>query len=612
MEIKRKGFRFMTISSTLRSCRRLPKSAEGSVAMMFAMCASIMIGSMCVSLDSIDYVMTQGRMQMALDAATLSAGVDLQRYGNTPTGTSLANWQKDARAYYDANSPSGVLGFAMPDASFSASVSGAPATGQTIHLSASGSLPLLAPKVFSNTSGSGSGTGSGGGGTSPDTSTVSANNTALRLPQSTLELVMVLDNTGSMKDPANGVSGPTKMSGLQAAANSLIGDLLPSGSTSASKNFIGLVPFASTVNTTGALPSGGSWLSATLPTYNTSNVTTGAWSGCVIEPRTNNNLSPEAYSPGDPRKFQRYYYNVPPSKLKVVTYSSSSRYNSCNTSGSSSSTVSNVPFTIGSSGSANKCNSPSGGTGTGIGTQFDETNTTGQNLTQNSGCLATSMTFLSQNATTLTTAVNKMTPSGSTIIPVGLLWGWRMLEPTWSQNLAGTKNGWTSTDPSLPKPTDGSVQNLQRVMIVLTDGLNQIGAAGSIPNTLYFNGLSGVGNNSLSAPTVIRANGNKMTDGLTDSSELHGGSPIDTSSGNNAGYPDDANTYQLAICSAIKAAGITIYSITFGASASSSTAQTTMQNCASPGNYYHAPDNTTLDNIFQQIAGNLGVLRLTK
>jgi hypothetical protein len=37
-----------------------------------------------------------------------------------------------------------------------------------------------------------------------------------------------------------------------------------------------------------------------------------------------------------------------------------------------------------------------------------------------------------------------------------------------------------------------------------------------------------------------------------------------------------------------------------------------MQNCASPGNYYHAPDNTTLDNIFQQIAGNLGVLRLTK
>ncbi|SAK61685.1 hypothetical protein AWB76_03091 [Caballeronia temeraria] len=600
------------LGSMLRSCSRPSNAEKGSVAMMFAMCASAMIGSMCMSLDAIDYVMTQGRMQMALDAATLSAGADLQRYGNTPTGANLATWQADALAYYNANSPAGVLGFTMPDANFSATVSGAPSTGQTIVLSASGSLPLLAPKVLSTTSGNGSGSGSSGGGTSPGTSTISATNTALRLPQSTLELVMVLDNTGSMKDPANGISGPTKMSGLQTAANALISDLLPSGSSSTSKNFIGLVPFASTVNTTGALPSTGSWLSSVLPTYNTSNISTSTWNGCVIEPRTNNNLSPEAYSPTDTRKFQRYYYNVPTTKLKVITYSSSSRYNNCDTTNSTSSSISNVPFTIGSSGQANKCNNPTAGTGTGIGTQFDETNTTGQNLTQNSGCLATSMTFLTQSSSTLTTAVNKMTPSGSTVIPVGLLWGWRMLEPSWSQNVAGAKNGWTSTDPSLPKPTDGSVQNLQRVMIVLTDGLNQIGAAGSIPNTLYFNGLSGVGTNSLSAPTVLRADGSKMSNALTDSSELHGGSVKDPSSGNNAGYPDDANSYQLAICSAIKAAGITIYSITFGASASSSTAQLTMQSCASPGNYYHAPDNTTLDNIFQQIAGNLGVLRLTK
>ncbi|SAL65532.1 hypothetical protein AWB71_03855 [Caballeronia peredens] len=611
MAINRKGFRFMTISSTLRSCRRPLKDDAGGVAMMFAMCASIMIGSMCMALDAIDYAMTQGRMQMALDAATLSAGVDLQRYGNTPTGATLGTWQADARAYYNANSPAGLMGFTMPDANFSATVTGAPATGQTIALSASGSLPLLAPKILSKTSGSGSGGGSGGGTTTPDTSTISASNTALRLPQSTLELVMVLDNTGSMNDPANGKSGANKMSGLKDAASSLIGDLLPAGTTT-SKNYIGLVPFASTVNTTGALLSTGSWLSSTLPTYNTSGITTSAWNGCPIEPRTGNNLSPEPYSPTDTRKFQRYYYNVPPSKLKIVTYSSSSRYNSCNTSGSSSSSVSNVPVTLGSSGSANKCNSPAAGQGTGIGTQFDQTNTSGQTLTQNSSCLATSMTFLTQNATTLTTAVGKMTPSGSTIIPTGLLWGWRMLEPTWSQNAAGTKNGWVSSDPSLPKPTDGSVQNLQRVMIVLTDGQNQIGAAGSIPNTLYFNGLSGVGTNSLSAPTVIRPDGSNMSNALMDASELHGGSPIDASSGNNAGYPDDVNTFQQAICTAIKASGITIYAITFGASASSSSAQVTMQNCASPGNYYHAPDNTTLDNIFQQIAGNLGVLRLTK
>lgn len=611
MEIKRKGYCFMTISSALRSCNRLRKHAEGSVAIMFAMCASVMMGSMCMALDAINFVMTKGHMQMALDVATLSAGVDLQRYGNTPSGASLTTWQKDARAYYDANSPSGMMGFTMPDANFTATVSGAPATGQTIALSASGSLPLMAPKVFAQTSGSGSGGGSGGGTTTPNTSTVSASNTAMRLPQSTLELVMVLDNTGSMNDPANGKSGATKMSGLKDAANSLISDLLPTGTTT-SKSYVGLVPFASTVNTTGALSSSGSWLSSVLPTYNTTGITTGAWSGCPIEPRTGNNLSPEAYSPKDTRKFQRYYYNVPPSKLQIVTYSSSSRYNACNTSGSTTTSVSSVPVTLGSSGSANRCNNPPAGQGTGIGTQFDETNTSGQTLTQNSSCLGTSMTFLTQNATTLSTAVGKMTPSGSTIIPTGLLWGWRMLEPSWSQNVAGTNNGWISTDTSLPKPTDGTVQNLQRVMIVLTDGQNQIGAAGSIPNTLYFNGLSGVGTNSLSAPTVFRPDGSNMSNALTDSSELHNGDPVDDSSGNGAGYPDDVNAYQQAICTAIKASGITIYAITFGSSASSSSAQVTMQNCASPGNYYHAPDNTTLDNIFQQIAGNLGVLRLTQ
>jgi hypothetical protein len=149
-------------------------------------------------------------------------------------------------------------------------------------------------------------------------------------------------------------------------------------------------------------------------------------------------------------------------------------------------------------------------------------------------------------------------------------------------------------------------------MVVLTDGENQIGAAGTIPNDLYFNGLSGVGSRSLAAPTVVRADGSSLVNGLTDSSELHNGSPSDSSSGNSAGWPDDVNSFQAAACSAIKKDGVTIYAITFGAGASSSVAQQAMQNCASPGDYYHAPDNATLDAIFQQIAGNLGVLRLIK
>lgn len=599
----------MAISAARRFARRLRQGDRGAVAILFAMCASSTVGAMCMALDAIDYAMTQGRMQMALDVATLSAGADLSHFTNTPTGTDLATWQADARAYYDANMPGNMLGFTMPDANFAATVSGTPASGQKISLSASGSMMLFAPKVLSAGM-NGSGSGSGSGSSMAPTSLVSASNTALRLPESTLELVMVLDNTGSMSSPANGVSGATKMSGLKTAANTLIDSVLPSASN---KSYIGLVPFASTVNVNGALSPSGSWLSSSWPVYNaTSSIKTASWNGCTVEPRSGGNLSPEAYSPSDTRKFGRYYYNVPPNGLNIYTYSSRSNYSSCSVSRSYSPTVdTNVPVTIGSGG-ANLCDYPSSGQGTGIGYRYDQYTSSGTTLTQNSGCLGTPVTFLSQDETALTNAVNSMTASGSTVIPVGLLWGWRMLEPAWSQSVAGTGNGWISTDTSLPKPIDGSVQNLQRVMIVLTDGLNQIGAAGSIPNTLYFNGLSGVGTNSLSAPTVLRADGTSMSNARTDSAELHGGDPRDPSSGNNAGWPDDANTFQLAICTAIKARGITIYAITFGASASSSSAQVTMQNCASPGDYYHAPDNATLNSIFQQIAGNLGVLRLTQ
>jgi hypothetical protein len=74
----------------------------------------------------------------------------------------------------------------------------------------------------------------------------------------------------------------------------------------------------------------------------------------------------------------------------------------------------------------------------------------------------------------------------------------------------------------------------------------------------------------------------------------------------------DINAFQLGVCTAMKNSGIIVYAITFGSDASSGVAQQVMQSCASPGNYYHAPTNATLDQIFQQIAGNLGILRLVQ
>ncbi|WP_050454243.1 hypothetical protein [Candidatus Burkholderia verschuerenii] len=128
--------------------------------------------------------------------------------------------------------------------------------------------------------------------------------------------------------------------------------------------------------------------------------------------------------------------------------------------------------------------------------------------------------------------------------------------------------------------------------IILTDGENAPGSTSGMMPPPYFNQLSGVGSLALQAPTVVKSDGTWL-DG-------------------NVSSTTDMNTFQSGVCTAMKNDGIIIYAITFGSGSSSSTAQKAMAACATAGNYYHAPDNATLNQIFQQIAGNLGVLRLVQ
>jgi Flp pilus assembly protein TadG len=590
------------VPSQPRSLTTLLKGDEGAITIMFAMCATLMIGSMCTAIDTIHYEMTQTRVQMALDVATLSSGANLAHY-NTPTGSSLTQWQEDARAYYNANMPSGYMDFTMPDAQFSATVSGLPSTGQTIQLSAKGSAPLLAPIIFgTGTSSGGSGSGSGSSGGSPDTVTITASNTGLRMPQSLLELVLVLDNTGSMSDYASSdKTQGTKIQGLRTAATSLVNDIL---GVPNNQSYIGLVPFTTMVNLGGSLLPSGSWMTPSFA-YNATNVsmapkpgvTGSGWGGCAVEPRDAGlNLYPKAYAPKDVPGFTPFYYNVPRNGFQVTTFKSTSG-GSNNCVVSSTTNVTGVPLTLQTNGSATACNV---GNGVGITAAWGQatktnakTNTYDQNGNINgtgSPCSIAPVKFLTQDATSLTTAIGNMQAAGSTIIPTGLLWGWRMLSSDWSNNVSNG-NGWVSSDNTLPRPE--TTQGLQRVAIVLTDGENDPGSANGIMPPPSFNGLSGVGSSALQAPTVTRSDGSSLVNGSTTS-------------------VTDINAFQLGVCTAMKNDGIIIYAITFGSDAASAVAQQAMQSCASPGNYYHAPTNATLDAIFQQIAGNLGVLRLTQ
>ncbi|TCF97429.1 hypothetical protein BZM26_31475 [Paraburkholderia strydomiana] len=598
------------IYAMLASASRRLHNDRGAVTVMFAIFASLIVCVFCMALSYVFVAEAAAREQDARDIADINVALEVNRMAGardpntgqnrTPNATQL---QKDGQAYFTANMPTGLYGSTIPAANVTVAVTGTPSAGYQVTTTISGQIQLLLPVIAGNHVIAGSMAGTSPGATGPERSdfvSVGGISTVYTVPQSTLELVMVLDNTGSMADKINGQS---KLAGLQQAANTLVSDVFASSTASA---YIGLVPFTTTVNVTGALPPTGSWLSPSFA-YNPANVgmtasgTVAGWGGCAVEPRDSNGfLYAKPYGINDPMKFTPYYYNVPPGGLPVRTYSKSL----C-TGTPTISPIPNVPLTV-QGGGDNYCGYAPPQQGNGIAVVYDAVSgstSSKQSVSQNTDCITNPVTFLTTDQSILTAAIGRMKASGSTIIPTGLLWGWRMLSSAWADSLS-PGNGWISTGSSASLPLPETTPGLQRVMIVLTDGENQVGGQYSIPNDLYFNGLSGVGNNSLAAPTIRRSDGTTLANALTDSSEL---TPL---ASNGVGNSADINSFQLGVCTAIKNSGITIYSITFGSV--SSVAAATMQSCATPGDYYHAPNGATLNSIFQQIAGNLGVLRLVQ
>ncbi|SDR55032.1 VWA domain-containing protein [Paraburkholderia tuberum] len=581
---------------------------------MFAVSASMMLGALSISIDLGRYAISQARMQSALDVANLSASMDMGHYASTACPTTLAAWKNDALKYYSTNMPDGYLDLLLSSSNFNATCANNPSSnggGQLVQLSATGELPLMMPAFLASKN-----TGTSTGSTGSNDMQVAASNEVARNPQTELELALVLDNTGSMAQTPSGGSASTlsqeKIYGLKTAANNLLTQLF--GQSGSSQYYIGIVPFASTVNvgktpswqgansaTISASLSTGTWLKQTF-SYNSTGVSmsgtptvslsgsTWAWSGsgwggCAAEPRdSSGNLAAAAYSPSSTTasstspylQFTPYYYNVPSTGLTVYTKTKSKQQTTCTTS-----TISGVPSTVGS-GSEGTCTTTSSTLPV---SQWDQTSTnSAYTLNQNNLCIGTPVTFLTNDQTQLTNAIAAMQPAGSTIIPLGLSWGWRMLSSSW----AGT---WKQRSTiTTPLPLSESTMGLQRVLILMTDGQNDVSAS-YVPGqeVTHFNGLSGVGTNSLHAPSVAST---------------------DYSSGTLASGTinlNDINSYQVGVCTAIKNAGITIYTIAFGSGAA---ANTGLQSCASPGDYYTASSNSALNSVFQQIASNIGILRL--
>ena len=148
-------------------------------------------------------------------------------------------------------------------------------------------------------------------------------------------------------------------------------------------------------------------------------------------------------------------------------------------------------------------------------------------------------------------------PSGSTYLDIGMVWGGRLSSP--SGIFQDTVN---------VAPSNGG--EVSRHIIFMTDGIME-------PNY------------AIQSSWGIEWHDRRVTDN---------------------GYSNDASRHTsrfLAICEAIKAKGIRIWAISFTSGTSSS-----LSTCASTGSYYNADNSAELDEAFQEIAKQVGELRLTQ
>jgi Flp pilus assembly protein TadG len=167
---------------------------------------------------------------------------------------------------------------------------------------------------------------------------------------------------------------------------------------------------------------------------------------------------------------------------------------------------------------------------------------------------------LTSDKNTLLTKIAGLRDDGGTAGHLGTAWAWYTLSPNW--NSLWTANGAAAYGSS----------NLRKIAILMTDGEY---------NTQYdTNGISANYGSTTNCPNAV-----------------NGCSSVQAK----------------ALCTAMKAKGIEVYTVGFDVGGANSTASQTLKQCASdPGKYYNADDGVELKQAFRDIALKLSSLYLSQ
>jgi Flp pilus assembly protein TadG len=220
---------------------------HGSVAVIAAALASVLVVGVGVSVDLARAYSAKSTLQSAVDAAALAVGA------NSPNATSVtAQMQAIATDFVKANaSQGGTVSVGTPAVSIS---------GQSVVVSDTAQVPTTFLQVAG-----------------VSTVTVGASGTALR-SVSGLEAVLVLDNTGSLSYV--GSTGQSNFKQLQTAANQLTAALFGGTTVNNPLLRVGVVPYTGAVN---PYTTGSGTINVASSMISGSPKTSSSWSGCVVE-----------------------------------------------------------------------------------------------------------------------------------------------------------------------------------------------------------------------------------------------------------------------------------------------------------------------------------------
>jgi hypothetical protein len=181
------------------------------------------------------------------------------------------------------------------------------------------------------------------------------------------------------------------------------------------------------------------------------------------------------------------------------------------------------------------------------------------------GCISNAIIPLTSDAGTLKSRIDNFAVSGSTAGQIGIAWGWYMVSPAWN-----------TLWPSGAAAAYNSAQTLKAV-VIMTDGEF---------NTPYCRGVisqqAGAGSGASSAK-------------------------IDCDADNGSPFSQSA-----ALCTAMKAKGVVVYTVGFGITAGTAAANS-LRDCAStPSAFFLADSGGDLSEAFAAIGRDITKLRISR